>query len=134
MTIKQTSIHVLASALLAICASVVYNAIYSSAFELNFSSILNIGGIVGSTLIGCVLMGLAYYLGYRWKGEKSFRWINILISVLSFVSIIGVLGMQLPLTIESPEMFPGLAIPMHFFPALSFLVVYSFFEPRHTNK
>ena len=117
-----------------ISLKIVYNSIYSSAFELDFSSILNIGGIVGSTLIGCVLMGLAYYLGYRWKGEKLFRWINIIISVLSFVSIMGVLGMQLPLTIESPEMFPGLAIPMHFFPALSFLVVYSFFGPIQTNN
>jgi hypothetical protein len=128
MTLKKISIHVLISALLAIVASLIYNTIYSSAFELNFSSVLNIGGIIGSTLIGCTLMGLGYYVGYKWKGEKSIPWINILISVLSFASIVGVLGIQLPLTIESPEMFPGLAIPMHFFPALAFFTISPFFK------
>jgi hypothetical protein len=128
MTLKQISIHVLISALLAIVASLIYNLIYSSAFELNFGSVLTIGGIIGSTLIGCTLMGLGYYVGYKWKGEKSIPWINILISVLSFASIVGVLGIQLPLTIESPEMFPGLAIPMHFFPALAFFTISPFFK------
>lgn len=128
MTLKKISIHVLISALLAIVASLVYNTIYSSAFELTFSSVLTIGGIIGSTLIGCTLMGLGYYTGYKWKGEKSIPWINILISVLSFASIVGVLGIQLPLTVESPEMFPGLAIPMHFFPALAFFTISPFFK------
>jgi len=128
MTLKQISIHVLISALLAIVASLIYNTIYSSAFELNFSSVLNIGGIIGSTLIGCTLMGIGYYVGYKWKGEKLIPWINILISVLSFASIVGVLGIQLPLTMESPEMFPGLAIPMHFFPALAFFTISPFFK------
>jgi hypothetical protein len=128
MTLKQISIHVLISALLAIVASLVYNTIYSSAFELNFSSVLNIGGIIGSTLIGCTIMGIGYYVGYKWKGEKLIPWINLLISVLSFASIVGVLGIQLPLTMESPEMFPGLAIPMHFFPALAFFAISPFFK------
>ena len=128
MTLKKISIHVLISALLAIVASLSYNLIYSSAFELNFGSVLTIGGIIGSTLIGCTLMGMGYYVGYKWKGEKSIPWINILISVLSFASIVGVLGIQLPLTMESPEMFPGLAIPMHFFPALSFFAISPFFK------
>jgi len=128
MTLKKISIHVLISALLAIVASLSYNLIYSSAFELNFGSVLTIGGIIGSTLIGCTLMGMGYYVGYKWKGEKSIPWINILISVLSFASIVGVLGIQLPLTMESPEMFPGLAIPMHFFPALSFFTISPFFK------
>ncbi len=128
MTLKKISIHVLISALLAIVASLIYNLIYSSAFELNFGSVLTIGGIIGSTLIGCTLMGMGYYVGYKWKGEKSIPWINILISVLSFASIVGVLGIQLPLTMESPEMFPGLAIPMHFFPALSFFAISPFFK------
>jgi hypothetical protein len=36
----------------------------------------------------------------------------------------------LPLNIESPEMFPGLAIPMHFFSALFFFAVYPYFRSR----
>lgn len=128
MTLKRTLIHALVSALLAIAASVIYNIIYSTAFELNFNSVLNTGSIIGATLFGCVIIGLTYYFGFKWKGEKSIGWINILVSVLSFASIISILGMQLPVTIESPEMFPGLAIPMHFFPALSFFTIAPFFK------
>ena len=73
-------------------------------------------------------MGAAHFLVFKWKGAKMIGWLNVLIAVLSFVSIIGVLGMVLPLDIESPEMFPGLAIPMHFFPALAFFAVKPFFE------
>jgi hypothetical protein len=130
MSIKQISYHVLFSAALAIIASVLYNKIYCAAFEVDFSAVLNVGGIIGASIFGCALMGLAYYLGFKWKGEKLLAWINLLICFFSFASIIGVFGMQLPLNIESPEMFPGLAIPMHFFPALFFFAVYPYFRSR----
>lgn len=128
MSLKKTVIHILVSALLASAASVIYNIIYCAAFELKFSSVLNTGSIIGATVFGCALMGLAYYFSYKWNGEKLIGWVNILIAVLSFTSIVSVLGVQLPLTIESPEMFPGLAIPMHFFPALSFFTLTPFFK------
>jgi hypothetical protein len=134
MTVKQISLHVALGAVLAIIASIIYNTIYTAAFAVDFSSVLNVGGIIGSTTIGCLLMGLGYFLGYKWKGEKLLPWINLLIAVLSFASIVGVLGMQLPLTIESPELFPGLAIPMHFFPALSFIAVAPFFKAKQNSS
>jgi hypothetical protein len=75
-------------------------------------------------------MASGYKLILAWKGENALGWINIIYSVLSFASIIGVIGYNLPLEIEFPEMFPGLVIPMHFFPILSFLTVYPFFKPN----
>ena len=54
-------------------------------------------------------------------------WLNVLIAALSFLSILGPLSMSLPLNIKFPEMFPGLAIPMHFFPALMFFGLFPFF-------
>lgn len=130
MTLKKTLLHALISTVLATTACLIYNSIYSKAFYVDFGKVMNPAGIFITCLIGCLLMALAYFFGMKWKGEASFGWINILISVLSFVSIIGVLGMQLPLDIESPEMFPGLAIPMHFFPALSFFAIFPFFKPK----
>ena len=127
MPVKKSILHALSSAALASLACVIYNTIYSKAFELNFSVVLNIGGIVSACVFACVLMAAAYYIGIKWRGDKATRWINMGIAVLSFVSIIGVLGFQLPMDVENPELFPGLAIPMHFFPAFSFLVVYPFF-------
>jgi hypothetical protein len=128
MTIKQSAIHSLVSAALASAACLIYNKIYSEAFYVDFSKVMNAFGIIASCLVGCLLMGAAYFLVFKWKGNKWIGWLNVLIAVLSFASIIGVLGMVLPLDVESPEMFPGLAIPMHFFPALAFFAVKPFFE------
>lgn len=130
MTLKKTALHTLVSVLLAIVACLIYNSIYTKALDVNFSKVINAGGIIGATLFGCVLIGLTYYLGFKWKGEKSIGWINICVAVLSFASIAGVLGAQLPMDVESPELFPGLAIPMHFFPALSFFTVAPFFKSK----
>ena len=130
MTLKKSLIHALVSAALAILASIIYNSIYSTALDVNFQGVLNGAGISMSCIFGCVLMGLAYYLGFKWKGAKALGWINIFIALLSFVSIVGVLGFSLPVDMESPELFPGLAIPMHFFPALAFFCVYPFFANK----
>jgi hypothetical protein len=133
MSLQKYLIQAMVSAVLSSIACLLYNSIYSNAFDVNFSAVLNITGIIGSSLFGCLLMGFAYYLGTRWKGEKLIGWINILIAVLSFASIVGVLGFQLPVSMDSPELFPGLAIPMHFFPALSFFSVAPFFITKSAN-
>jgi len=130
MTIKQSAIHSIISAVLASTACLVYNKIYSEAFYVDFSKVMNPIGIIASCLIGCLLMGAASFLVFKWKGRKMIGWLNVLIAILSFVSIIGVLGMVLPLDVESPEMFPGLAIPMHFFPALAFFATFPFFDQK----
>jgi hypothetical protein len=130
MTIKQSAIHSLVSAVLASIACLIYNKIYSDAYYVDFSKVMSPFGIIASCLIGCLLMGAAYFLVFKWKGTKWIGWLNLLISILSFASIIGVIGMLLPLDIESPEMFPGLAIPMHFFPALAFFATIPFFDQK----
>jgi hypothetical protein len=131
MTIKQSVLQAFSSAALASVACIIYNTIYIKAFEINYSTVLNMGGIIGSCVFGCVLMATAYHIVFRWKGNKLLGWLNIVFSLLSFVSIIGVLGFQLPVSIESPEMFPGLAIPMHFFPVLGFLTIAPFFKAKN---
>ncbi|HWZ23165.1 MAG TPA: hypothetical protein VNW06_10955 [Cytophagaceae bacterium] len=123
MSIKNLFLIVFTSAGIASIACIVYDMLYSQAFYVDFSTVLTTGATLIGCFLGCSLMATAYYLGIKWKGEKTILWINLLIIILSFVSIIGILGFQLPFEIESPELFPGLAIPMHFFPALSFLAV-----------
>jgi hypothetical protein len=128
MTVKKTALHALISGILASIACMIYNSIYTKAFEVNFTSVLNTSGIFGSCIFSCVLMGVVYYFAYRWKGQKLIPWVNIMIAVLSFASIVGPIGMSLPMNIESPELFPGLAIPMHFFPAFAFFTITPFFK------
>ncbi len=128
MTAKRIVLHALISAVLAAIAGVIYKQVYITAFDLHFDSVLNTGGIIGASAFACALMATGYFIGYKWRGEKIFGWLNVVYSLLSFVSILGVLAFQLPMEIDSPELFPGLAIPMHFFPVLSFLVVSPFFK------
>lgn len=116
------------STILAAIACAVYNRIYSEAFYVDFGKVIGLSDIIAACAISCFLMASAYTIGFNWKGEQTIRWLNILFSVLSFISIIGVLGYNLPLDIEFPEMFPGLVIPMHFFPVLSFLTIYPFYS------
>ncbi len=127
---KNGLIHALVSAILASIACSIYNIIYTRSFFVDFSAVVNTGGIIGSCTLGCLLMSVLYLLAMKWKGDRIIVWVNILISVLSFASIISVLAFSLPLDVESPEMFPGLAIPMHFFPALSFLTLSPLFRTK----
>ncbi|MBL7911863.1 MAG: hypothetical protein JNJ41_12470 [Bacteroidia bacterium] len=130
MTLKKTILHALFSSVLAALAGIMYNSIYCSAFEINFKSVLNVTGIIGASIFGCVLMSIGYFVVYKWKGEKLIAALNILIAILSFASIVGVFGFQLPMEVESPELFPGLAVPMHFFPALSFFSLAPIFKAK----
>jgi hypothetical protein len=110
-----------------------YSIIYSDSFFVDFSSILNPAGMFISSTIGTLLMSIGYFFILKWNKAKLIPIANILYSALSFGSIIGVLAFKLPLDMEFPEMFPGLAIPMHFFPALSFLSLAPFFL-KYSNK
>ena len=125
---KKLLIHGLVAGILSGIAGIIYLNIYQGAFELDFSSIINVGSIMGSSIIGCMLMTLGYAALIKFDKQEWRGWLNILIAVLSFASIIGPMGMSLPLDIEFPELFPGLVVPMHFFPAIAFLTVYPFFN------
>jgi hypothetical protein len=112
-------------------ACTIYAKIYSEAFYVDFGKVIGLSNIVSTCAIACFLMGVGYHLAIKWKGEKKIAWLNVIYSLVSFASIAGVLGFNLPLDIESPEMFPGMVIPMHFFPVLALLTIYPFFK---TNK
>lgn len=128
MSWKQSFMLGIVSTFLASLACIIFAKIYSQAYYVDFGKIVAPLNIISSCAIGCFLMAIGYKLGIKWKGEKLIAWLNIIYSVLSFASIVGVLGFNLPLDIESPEMFAGMVIPMHFFPALSLFTIYPFFK------
>lgn len=135
MNWKQTFIMGTAGSLLSSLASIIYLNIYNEALVVDFSKVAGTSSIVAASIIGCVLMALCYKAAMQWKGIKTIGWLNIAFSIISFASIAGVLGFDLPLDTESPELFPGLVIPMHFFPVLSTLTIFPFFKlNNHDNK
>lgn len=118
----------LLSSVLASAGCIIYSAIYKQAFYVDFSAVVGNSNMIAACSVGTILMTLGYKLGLAWKGAKVFGWLNVLYSLLSFASIAGVLGFNLPLEIEGPELFPGLVIPMHFFPVLAFFTILPFFK------
>ena len=125
---KKAILLALISAALSITACLVYNKVYSGSFYVDFSKIISPTSVIMTCLVACTIMALGYMLVTRRRPALNVGWLNILYVVLSFASIIIVLSFKLPLEIEFPELFPGLAIPMHFFPVLAFLAIVPFFK------
>ena len=127
---KKLLIHGVVAGLLSGIAGVIYLNIYKEAFGVDYSAIINVGSIMGASVIGCMLMALGYAALIKLDKQNLQGWLNISIAILSFASIISPIGMSLPLDIEYPELFPGLVVPMHFFPALAFFTIYPFFSNK----
>jgi hypothetical protein len=68
----------------------------------------------------------------KWFKSKAEIIFNFSFAILSFASVIIPISISLPLNIKNPELFPGLAVPMHFFPVLSWLTTMPLF--RETKK
>jgi hypothetical protein len=130
---KKIFIHGIVAGTLASVASLIYVNLYQSALGASFDKIINSGSIVGSSIFGCILMAIGYLLLFQFKKEKFTGILNLVIVVLSFASILGPISISLPLDIEAPELFPGLAVPLHFFPALAFFAIEPFFRQKDTN-
>ncbi len=111
------------SGLLAGIASLIYQKVYSTSLGVDFSGIVKPVGIVISCVIGCLLAALGYGLLDKWLKSKAEIVFNFIFVILSFASIVGAFAMKLPLETTSPELFPGLVVPMHFFPALAWLTL-----------
>lgn len=133
MKIKNVLFFWLTSSIISTLICLLYDKIYSDAFQINFSQVLNAIGITISCLIGNFLMVFGYFLLFKFNLQKLQVVANILYAAISFGSIVGVLAFKMPLEIEFPEMFPGLAIPMHFFPIMTFLSLAPLFIKNSTK-
>jgi hypothetical protein len=109
-------------------ACIVYNRIYFFAFEIEFQKLVNSGSLIAINMFACIIAGVGYYFIKTWFTRDHEKIFNLLFTLLSFASILAPLAISLPLDIKNPELFPGLAIPMHFFPAISWFTVKPFFS------
>lgn len=115
---KKALLLGIVSGLLAGIAGLVYARVYYTANEADFSKVASSVRILASSLFGGVLAAIGYTILdklLKAKGEIVF---NFIFTLLSFASLLLPIGFKLPLNIATPELFPGMVIPMHFFPAL----------------
>lgn len=125
---KKIFIQGVVAGILATLVSAIYSYLYQSTLGVNFDKSINIGSVLGACIFGCVLISVANLVLFKFKKENLQGILNVVVVILSFVSIIGPISMTLPLDVEFPEMLPGLVIPMHFFPALAFFAIDPFFK------
>ena len=127
---KNHLIHGLIAGVLAGIAGIIYMLIYQDIFAVDYSLVINWIAILSSSIIGTILMAGGYFALQKFD-KGHFAWVlNLVYVVLSFLSIIPPMLMSLPLEVETPELFPGLVVPMHFLPALMFFAIAPLFQSQ----
>ena len=111
------------SGVLAGIVALIYQKVYSSSVGADFSAIAKPVGIMISCIVGCLIAAVGYWILSRWLKGKTEIVFNFIFMILSFASMLPAFAVKLPLDVNSPELFPGLVIPMHFFPALAWFTL-----------
>ena len=120
---KKIFFHGLVASLLASIAAIIYNRIYFFATEADFSKVLNPISIIALNAIICLLAVFIYWPLLTWLKKKGEIVFNFAFSIISFACVIIPISIALPLDIQFPELFPGLAVPMVFFPAIAWYTI-----------
>ena len=120
---KKIFFHGLVAAALAAVAAIIYDHIYFFATEADFSKVLNIGSIIGFSLAICMVAAFISYGLTKWLNKRGEIVFNFLFSIISFACVMVPISISLPLDVKTPELFPGLAVPMIFFPAMAWFTV-----------
>lgn len=123
--------HGVVSGIMAAVAAIIYNRIYYFATQADFSGILNFGTIVSTSLVVCMIFSICYYFYLIIFKKKGIVYFHMLISILSFAAVIIPISVSVPLSVKNPELFPGLAVPIVFFPALSWFTFKPLFSEEY---
>jgi hypothetical protein len=121
--LKKLLLLGLVSGVLAGIAALIYGKLYTDSLGGDFGQIVTPVGIMAANIVGCLLAAVGYWLLNNWLKAKGEIVFNFIFVILSFVSIIKPFAEKLPLEWDAPELFPGLVIPMHFFPALAWFTL-----------
>ena len=115
---------------MAAIAANIYNQIYFFATQVDFSAIINPTILIGANVFVSLLAGFLYMLLTTFIKRKGSIIFNFVYSVGSFAFVIIPIAFTLPLDQPFPELFPGLAVPMVFFPVIAWMTVDPLFDKR----
>ncbi len=127
---RRIFFHGLMAALLSALAAIIYSRIYFFATETDFSKVLGLRRITGFSFLTCMMTVLLNYGIIRMLKKKGEIIFNFLFSILSFAAVMIPISVTLPLSVQLPELFPGLAVPMVFFPAIAWYTLNPLFPPK----
>ena len=127
---KRYFFHGLVSGIVAALAATIYDRVYYFITYVDYSRVLNVPRIVSLNILFCMIAAfLNWFLARRLK-QKAEIVFNFLFSTLSVALMILPISIALPLDVGLPELFPGLAVPMALFPALSWYTIAPFFRGK----
>jgi hypothetical protein len=124
---KKIFFHSLFSGVIAAIAAIIYTRIYFFATQVDYSKLLNTARLVGLNIGICFLVGFLFWTSIKLLKKKGEIVFNFIFSILSFAAVIIPISLTLPLDIQFPELFPGLAVPMVLFPAVAWYTIRPFF-------
>lgn len=127
---KKVFFHALLASALASVAGIIYYRIYFFATEADYSRILNPISISGISVFVCMIASFIFYALVKWLGDRGEVIFNFLFAIISFACVMLPISISLPLNVKFPELFPGLAVPMVFFPALAWMTVRPLFHKK----
>ena len=131
---KTLFLHGTISGVISGTTGIIYSFFYQEMMFLDFSAVINPLSIVTASVLSCLIMAFAYWVLNKWKKNHLTGILNLVFVLFSLLSTLIPLSISLPLEIVFPELFPGLAVPMHFFPALFFFALHSFFLKSTQNE
>lgn len=120
---KKSMLLGMLAGMLAGAASIIYQKVYASSLGEDFITIAKPLNIIASSLFAGLLAAIGFFLLSKWLKSKGEVVFNFIFVILTFASIIAPFAITLPLEVETPELFPGLIVPMHFFPALAWFTL-----------
>ena len=127
---KRIFYHSVFASIITIVTALIYNRFYFFATTIDYSKVVNTGSIIGMSVLACFIAGFVEWALLKWlkgKGEIVF---NFVFSIVSFACVIIPISASLPLDVKSPELFPGLAVPLVFFPAMAWYTISHLFRYR----
>jgi len=125
---KSVFLQALLASLLAFTAAIIYRRIYFFATEVDFSRILGTVRLAGFSLFICMLAAIVRYGLTRWLKKWGELWFNLFFSLFTFALVMVPISITLPLNVQFPELFPGLGVPVVFFPAMAWYTVNPWFN------
>lgn len=120
---KKSLLLGIVSGIMAGIVSLIYAKVYHSSLGADFSKVATTERIFASSIFGTVLAAIGYWALDKWLRKNGEIVFNLLFAILSFATLLAPFATKLPLDLEAPELFPGMVIPMHLFPALAWFTL-----------
>lgn len=125
---KTIFLQSLVAGILAAVAANIYNQIYYFATYVDYSNIINVGSLIGINILVSFIAGLLYVALTKFFKTRGAIIFNFVYSVGSFACVIIPIAITLPLSTPYPELFPGLTVPMVFFPVIAWMTIDPLFK------